>query len=524
MDYPSLLTALTGRASLPSNSSTWSSCVLLTSSLLDAIREEESLSSSVISLRETTSRLEEELNSNTEYAQRRRELQALERKIADLESDGAASDSVIAALSTEIGSLDERSNPLRSHFNSLTTSESELSSIVAGLDSATQTKADSFTQSREIHTDFTRRNTELEQRESGLVERLLRLREREVDLRNSESTAAPTAVDVSAMLCPLPRASDGAALDIDPLLDTTVVEESHSLERLRYGTPLKRHADSVTCLSFSATQPMLASGSEDTVVSVLRTDTWQMVMQLTEARGSIMSVAFSPSNQLLLSASWDHAVRVYRLGGTAASLAYNCKDHQDCVYDAQFLSDDQFVSCSRDQTIRLFDIRRMGSIETFTSSSRPLSISSLQGGSLIVTSHFDGSLRGWDFRAKSPPFEVKVHRGTAGHITAVPGMMQMVSFGTDDRLIIASDFRSKNILGKVSHRLAVSREKVQFALWGGQAVIGGQGGEVCSYDLTSFKLKNTIKNSDDAIYCVAGKQSFGVAVGDQAGMLRFWFQ
>jgi WD40 repeat protein len=161
-------------------------------------------------------------------------------------------------------------------------------------------------------------------------------------------------------------------------------------------------------------------------------------------------------------------------------------------------------------------------IATFTSSSRPLSLSLLQGGSLVVTAHFDGCLRGWDFRAKGPPIELKAHKGIAGFATAIPGTMQIVSYGSADGTIIASDLRSKNLLGKVAHRIPVSREKVQLALWGGHAVVGAQNGELCSYDLTTFKLKKTIKGSNAPIFCVASKLNFGLAAGDQAGVLQFW--
>jgi WD40 repeat protein len=204
-------------------------------------------------------------------------------------------------------------------------------------------------------------------------------------------------------------------------------------------------------------------------------------------------------------------------------LQYNCKDHTDCVYDAKFLSDDRFVSCSRDQTIRLFDIKNGAPITSFTSSSRPFSICSLQGGSLVVTAHFDGKLRGWDFRTRGAPLEFKAHKGTVGFVTSIPGMTQLLSYGSDDKFLMVSDLRAKNLIGKVPHKPAVPREKIQLALWGDQAVIGAANGHICAYDLTTFRLKEMIKGAESPVYCVAAKPNFGLATGDQSGVVRFWF-
>jgi hypothetical protein len=124
---------------------------------------------------------------------------------------------------------------------------------------------------------------------------------------------------------------------------------AEQIERLKAGNAVKRNGDSVTCLAFSPTHPWLASGGGETAVALMRTDTHQSVGQLTDAKGSVMAVDVSPTDQLLLSALWDHTGRVYRPAGSNLVLAYNYKDHSDCVYDARFLSNDRFVSCSRDQ-------------------------------------------------------------------------------------------------------------------------------------------------------------------------------
>jgi WD40 repeat protein/cell division protein FtsB len=521
MDYATLSAALSRRDSLGADARSWSASTSITASLLVSLAEEVSLLSAVEPLRAATARLEDELASNSECAQRLRDLQALELRVRDLEAIAGADASVIAGLTAEVGALDAQAAPLRAELEALTARESDFRSAVARLESHHSAKQAGFVRGREMLEDLVRKDHALRAREDEMIQRLLRLREREAVLRSAELMPAAPAVDVSAMTCPTPRGA-GEAAAYDAMLDG-LGAAAEQIERLKAGNAVKRHGDSVTCLAFSPTQPLLASGGEDTVVAIMRTDTHQSVGQLADAKGSVMAVDFSPTDQLLLSASWDHAVRVYRIAGSNLVLAYNCKDHTDCVYDARFLSNDRFVSCSRDQTVRLFDIKSMTPVSTFTSSSRPFSVCALQGGSLVATAHFDGKIRGWDFRARGPPLEFKPHKGTIGFVTTLPGGTQIVSYGSDDKLIVVSDLRAKNLIGKVPHRPAVSREKIQLGIWGEHAVVGGQNGQLCSYDLTSFKLKETLKGSDAPVYCVTSKMNFGIATGDQAGVIKFWF-
>jgi hypothetical protein len=523
MDYDAVISTLSRRDSLVASASPWSTSTALTASLLSSLCEESSLASELDPLRSSTARLEEELTSNSEYAQRLRDLQALERRVRELQTVNESHTTVIANLSNDVSALDTKYTPLRFEFDALSARESEFKSAVTQLESQHSTKQGTFAQDREMLEDLVGKDHALRGREDDMIERLLRLREREVEVRSAEFSRAPPTVDVSGMTCPVPRGT-GAVAGYDSLLDGISAAPSlDQIERLKMGNAMKRHGDSVTCVAFSPSQPLLASGSEDTVVALMRTDTYQSVGQLTDAKGSVMAVDFSPTDQLLLSASWDHAVRVYRTAGSGMVLAYNCKDHTDCVYDARFLSNDRFVSCSRDQTVRLFDIKQMTAISTFTSSSRPFSVCSLQGGSLVATAHFDGKIRGWDFRTRGAPLEFKPHKGTVGFLTTLQGGGQLVSYGSDDKLIVVSDLKAKNLIGKVPHRAAVSREKIQLAIWGDQAVVGGQNGQLCAYDLTTFKLKETLKGSDAPVYCVASKLNFGLATGDQGGVIKFWF-
>jgi WD40 repeat protein len=294
---------------------------------------------------------------------------------------------------------------------------------------------------------------------------------------------------------------------------------------MREANAVTRGRDAITCLAFSSAQPLLASGGEDSIVDVMRTTTYTSLCQLRDATGCIMAVGFSPSDHYLLSASWDRGIRLYRmLPSGGAQILHNCRDHADCVCDAMFLSDDEVVSCSRDQTIKLFDAKRMQPKRSLATSSRPMSLCALRGYSLVVTAHFDGCLRAWDFRQNGPPIQVTAHRGTAAFVDAYyeSAAAQLVSFGMDDKQIVVSDIRAKSIMGKVVHRSVAARERVQLAVYGDNVFIGGNEGDLFAYDLATYKLKSRAHGAKSPIFAVAGKRGFGLATGDQSGAVKFW--
>jgi hypothetical protein len=500
-------------------SANWIASVCLTHLLLsDSLPSESSLAREVSTLRDATTQLEEELNSSSEYGKRLRDLRALECRVSDLKAELSREEADEARLREELAEIERSYLPLKSTFTSLQSEFSALTREVAEIESRDREQNDAVSRQRQVLNEMLSRSMELDTQEKELIERLLSLKQREAELRcEQDSVALPTA-DVSAFTCPLPARR------------STAIGESASKSEMdvggaiRQGNSFKPHRNAVTCLAFAMSQPLLATGGDDSLVNLVDTSTLEPVAQIKDTDASIMSVRFSPSDQLLLSACWDHAIRVYRVSGSP-QLVGNCKQHNDCVYDACFLSNEKFASCSRDQTIKLYDAKKMQLIQSITTSSSATSMCVMQGGSLVVTAHFDGALRGWDFRQKGQPIEVKAHRKAAWFVDAIPASAsQLISYGLEDKQIVVSDVKTKNVLGKILHKSPVQREKVQLALYGGNVFIGGQNGELISYDLSTYKLKSSVVGQTANVFCVAAKSSFGLATGDQSGVVRLWLK
>jgi WD40 repeat protein len=514
-----LSTELDRRDSLVLGSASWMASVSLTRLVLsDCLPIESSLSLEVSTLRVTTTQLEEELNSNSEYGKRLRDLRSLESRLSDLKADLVRQNAAEIQLREALVEVERSYVPLNTMFTTLQSEASALSRDVADLELQVSRQNDAVIGEREVLNAIVSQNLRLSSQERDLQVHLLSLTEREAELRYKQNSVRLPTVDVSAFTCPLPARRESASGE------SASAGEVELSTAVRQGKSFKQHRNAVTCLAFAMTRPLLATGGDDSLVYLMNTGTSEQLAPIKDTDASIMSVRFSPSDKLLLTACWDHAVRIYRVADTP-HLVGNCKQHSDCVYDARFLSEDKFASCSRDQTIKIFDAKKMQLIQSITAPSSATSMCTIPEGSLVVTAHFDGALRIWDSREGAQPLEVKAHKRAAWFVDAVPGSSsQLISYGLEDKQIVVSDFRTKNLLAKMLHKSPVQREKIQLAFYGGSVFIGGQNGELFLYDLTSYKFRDSIAGQTANVFCVAAKNSFGLASGDQSGVVRLWLK
>lgn len=78
---------------------------------------------------------------------------------------------------------------------------------------------------------------------------------------------------------------------------------------------LKGHTHSVMSAAFSPSNDLLASGSYDCTVGLWRVRTGELMQQLEGHQNVVLSVAFSPDSALVASASGDKTVRLWRIDG-----------------------------------------------------------------------------------------------------------------------------------------------------------------------------------------------------------------
>ncbi|CAG7845863.1 Uncharacterized WD repeat-containing protein alr2800, partial [Serendipita indica DSM 11827] len=181
------------------------------------------------------------------------------------------------------------------------------------------------------------------------------------------------------------------------------------------GSPLEGHTHYVRSVAFSPDGQRIVSGSDDRTVRLWDVETGAQIGSPLEGHtGSVNSVAFSPDGQRIVSGSSDRTVRLWDVetgaqigspleGHTGWKRAHRLdprlKDIQAAVMSVAFSPDGQrIVSGSSDRTVRLWDVEtgaQIGSpLEGHTDSVRSVAFS--PDGQRIVSGSDDRTVRLWD--------------------------------------------------------------------------------------------------------------------------------
>ncbi|MBD1846301.1 WD40 repeat domain-containing protein [Cyanobacteria bacterium FACHB-63] len=117
---------------------------------------------------------------------------------------------------------------------------------------------------------------------------------------------------------------------------------------------LTGHTDAVRALEFSPDGQSLASASWDQTLKLWNWQTGEVLHTLTGHTNRVVAVAFSPDGKTLISGSTDNAINLWSV--QSGKLLQSLSGHTDWVLAVA--SDDQhLVSSSKDQTIRIWQIR-----------------------------------------------------------------------------------------------------------------------------------------------------------------------
>ena len=165
------------------------------------------------------------------------------------------------------------------------------------------------------------------------------------------------------------------------------------------------HKDAVLSVAFSPNGQRIVSGSTDKTLRLWDTQTGKPVGQPLAGHGStVWSVAFSPNGRCIVSGSSDKTLRLWD-AQTGASIGQPLIGHDNKVFSVAFSPDGKrIVSGSNDKTLRLWDA------QTGEPVGQPLaghedevfSVAFSPNGQRIVSGSLDGTLRLWDAQTGEP--------------------------------------------------------------------------------------------------------------------------
>ena len=522
MDYNKLLEGLINRDNIINSSSFWEVSNKISNELINIFPKYNKLNIEVNENTLKVNKFENEFEKNSEFTKKSNELNELKKSIIKIKGDIQNYHIDNLKLLEETKKINQEYENLKKNHDIFSFKKNELEKINLTLNNEIKNKLKELEIQKIEFDKKTEEYSKLYHEVDKSIDLLMRLKQREVDLRNELTfQTSSTKVDVTCCKVQLPKSKEKNS-DLFLFNDGEEKNTTFDLNKsFKSESTAQKHNGSITYLSFASTQPFFASGSEDSTVNITRTDDYRRIAHLNEAKKSIMSIDFSPSDRFLLTASFDSVCRLYSI--PEFKLISTNSENRDCVNDAIFLTDEKFVTCCRDQTIKLYDISSSVPISSFTSSSTPFSICPLQGESLVVTAHHDGKVRGWDLRSQGMPFEIKIHKKQVVQVLNKPGDTKIYTLSSD-KTISVSDIKTKGIIGQVNiQQSGMPSDKMQMTFFENSAIIGGTSGDLYDYDLSTFKLKSNTKAHNVPLFCVSSKHSIGLlATGDKNGNVRFW--
>jgi WD40 repeat protein len=209
---------------------------------------------------------------------------------------------------------------------------------------------------------------------------------------------------------------------------------------------VKGHSQAVTSVAFSPKQELLATASDDKSIKLWHLPTLEEIFTLEGHSHAVKSVSFSPDGEILASGGWDKQVKLWDV--STGEEIVSLKAHQLQVSAVAFSPQGQILaSASFDRTIRLWQITQMQNrprctlMGTLGGHTRAvLAIAFSADGKILATGSDDNTIKLWDVNTR------QLIGTVLGHSWSVVA----VAFTADNETLISASWDKTIKLWKVS--------------------------------------------------------------------------
>jgi len=208
---------------------------------------------------------------------------------------------------------------------------------------------------------------------------------------------------------------------------------------------LEGHTDWVNSVAFSPKGKTLASGSSDQTVRLWNISTGKCLKILQGHSSFVYSVAFSPDGERLASSSGDQTIRLWNV--YTGECLTTLQGHNGFVRLVAFSPDgERLASGSEDTTIRLWDIHTGECFTTLHGHSRSVrSVAFSLDGERLASGSEDTTIRLWDIRTGECLTTLHEHNNCVASVAFSPDGATLAS-GSDDQTIKLWDIHTGECL------------------------------------------------------------------------------
>lgn len=232
---------------------------------------------------------------------------------------------------------------------------------------------------------------------------------------------------------------------------------------------------SLANMSFSPDSAMIATGIYGSTIRLWNARTGELAATLTEPKGDVWSLAFSPDVKFIATATLDHlSARLWNAttGRLVASLTHPTPyPYANGVDALVFSRDGQTLVTASSRTIYLWDVATVSirgtlvdpdvrinnglkALKGFSHSDTIYSIAISSDGQTLATVSRDHTAKLWDLEKRTLK-AILEHPGKVDHVTFSPDS-KTVATGSDNGTARLWDVSSGRLIATLSHRGAVS--------------------------------------------------------------------
>lgn len=338
--------------------------------------------------------------------------------------------------------------------------------------------------------------------------------------------------------------------DKERLNDTSMTQYASNLPRIA-APPLKQrrtlkggHLNKITSISWSADSSQVLSAGQDGKLILWDAESTNKVNAINLQSSWVMTCAMSPSGKLVASGGLDNICSVYDLKAAEAAMSQNpgaiipptksLDAHVGFISGIKFLSDQQLLTSSGDQTSALWDIERGVMVKQFSGHSKDvMGLALLRDNSgyvnNFVTASGDRTARLWDMRTGRAELMFNIGEENADLlcIDAFPDS-QAFATGGEDGVVRFFDIRSEVQLMSylppgANDDTAKTVTGVSFTHSGKAIVVGYETDSIRLFDTLRGDQISMIKAHEERVSAVAvSPDGNALATGSWDKIIKIW--